>query len=77
MKLSKTQIELLVNIKSKLRRGDIPSIAEKTGLTENYVGMVLNPDSDHFNEIIVTEAVNLIAEREQNTKKLLESIISE
>lgn len=76
MKLSKTQIEILVNIKSKIRRGDIPIIALKAGKTENYVGMVLNPDSEFFNESIVTEAVNVIAEREQNTQKLLQKLIA-
>lgn len=77
MKLSKTQVEILVNIKSKMRRGDIPSIAEKTGLTENYVGMVLNPKTEFFNEDIVKEAIEVINTREQNTKKLLQSIISD
>jgi DUF2075 family protein len=77
MPLTKTQIELLEAIKSKMRRGDIPSIAEKAGKTENYVGMVLNPKTEYFNEDIVKGAIAVINDREQNTKKLLESIISE
>jgi DNA-binding phage protein len=75
MILSNAQIELLESIQSKIRRGDISAIAEKTGLTREYVGMVLNPDSDHFNESIITEAVEIIATREQNTKNLLKKII--
>lgn len=74
MKLSNTQKEILANIKGKLRRGDANSIAKITSKSLNYVGMVLNPDSDHYNEYIVTEAVRIITEREQSTQKLLETI---
>lgn len=74
MALTATQKKLLANIKSKLRRGDTNSIAEITRKSLNYVGMVLNPESDSYNDIIVTEAVKIITEREQNTKKLLQSI---
>lgn len=74
MKLSETQNELLKRIESKMQRGDIAAIAEITGMTREYVGMVLNPDSDFYNETIVIEAVKLVTEREQKTKQLLESI---
>lgn len=77
MALTKTQIELLETIQSKMRRGDISSIAEKVGLTKEYVGTVLNPKLDRFNEDIVKEAIELINTREQNTKKLLQTLTSD
>lgn len=76
MTLSAKDIELLQEIQRKLRRGDITEIAKNTGKTREYVGMVLNPNSDHFNQAIVSEAFDLIYNREQGTAKLLESIIS-
>lgn len=76
MELSKTHIEILEGLHGKLRRGDIARIAEKTKFTPEYVGMVLNKDSEHFNENIVNAAIQVISKREQNTKKLLEKVIS-
>lgn len=74
MKLNETQIEILKGIQGKLMRGDQNTIAKKKGFSNDYVSMVLNPESDYYNEEIVTEAVRIITEREQNNKKLLESI---
>lgn len=74
MQLSKTHIEILEGIQGKLRRGDITRIAEKTKFTPEYVGMVLNKDSEHFNEKIIDVAIKVIAKREQSTKNLLEKL---
>ncbi|MBA3673473.1 MAG: hypothetical protein H0W75_00700 [Chitinophagaceae bacterium] len=74
MLLDKTQIELLKSIQGKLRRGDKTLIAKKTKFTPMYVWMVLNPDHEYYNEIIVAEAVKIISNREQNRQKLLKSI---
>lgn len=76
MPLSKTQIELLEAIQTKIKYGDIGTISERVGLTREYVGMVLNPKSDFFNEDIVKAAIEVFNLREQNTKKLLESLTS-
>lgn len=74
MALTKTEIEILETIQSKLKRGDITAIAEKLRLTPEYIGMVLNPKCDRFNEGIVGIAIELISIREQSRKKQLESI---
>ncbi len=76
MTLSRTQIKILYGIQGKLRRGDITAIAKKVGVSKEYVGMVLNPDLDYFREDIVDEAIKIVANREQVTKKLLKSIMS-
>lgn len=77
MILSDNQIQLLKTIKSKLLRGDISDIAKNAGFTREYVGMVLDPSTDTYNDKIVTEAANVIANREQATKTLLENIMTE
>lgn len=74
MKLSKTQIEILEGIQKKLEHGDIGAIAKKTGLTRQYVGLVLNPKTDSYKENVVAEAISIISKREQNTKKLLQTL---
>lgn len=76
MALSKTQEKILKGIHGKLRRGDITAIANKVGVTKEYVGMVLNPKSEPFREDIVAEAVAIVASREQKQKKLLQTIMA-
>lgn len=77
MPLTKTQIELLEAVQSKMKHGDIGSIAEKTEFSNAYVSGVLSPNSDWYNEDIVKAAIDIINNREQNTKNLLQSITSE
>jgi hypothetical protein len=74
MALNETQIKLLTGIQSNLRRGDINSIAEKTGLTREYVGKALSLSNDYFNEDIVSAAVEIISAREHSTKLLLKKL---
>jgi len=74
MNLTNTQKELLSTIQSKIARGDIKEISENTGFTREYVGKVLNPLSDTYNESIVNEAVRIIGMREQNTNKMLKKL---
>lgn len=76
MELSKTQRGLLKNIQRKRKRGDIGFISEKTGLSSAYISLVLNPDEDYWDEKIISEEIELINEREQNTQKLLEKLIA-
>lgn len=76
MILNDNQIELLKGIQSKMRRGDRSSIAKKLGLTPEYVGDCLSPNSERFNMQVVEAAADIIKTREQNTKKLLETISS-
>lgn len=72
--LSATQIKLLEGIQSNLRRGDINSIAEKTGKTREYVGKVLSLNTDDFNEDIASAAVEIISAREKNAMQLLKKL---
>lgn len=74
MILSSTQIELLQSIRNRLIRGDIGEIASSVGMTREYVGKVLSPSSDTYNEEIISEAVKIIERREQDTKKLLKKV---
>lgn len=76
MNLNETQIELLTTIQKNLRRKDINTIAQNTGLSREYVSRVLSPFRDDFNEDIVSEAVKIISAREQNTKTLLKKLTS-
>lgn len=76
MPLSKTESKILKGIHGNLRRGDITVIANKIGCTKEYVGMVLNPESEFFREDIVSEAVAIIAERKQKQNKLLQVIMT-
>lgn len=77
MALNETQIKLLTGIQSNLRRGDINSIAEKTGLTREYVGKALSLSNDYFNEDIVSVAVQIISDREHSAKQLLKKLPTE
>lgn len=74
MKLSTTQLQLLQIIQGKLVKGDVDIIANKTGLTRDYVRMILNPNSGFYKENVITEAVEIITNREQNTENLLKKI---
>lgn len=74
MNLSNNQKELLQRIREKISKGDIKAIANKTGLTREYVSKVLSLLSDNYNEDIVKEAVNIISIREQNTQKHLNQL---
>lgn len=76
MTLTSNQIELKRSIQSKLRRGDRNSIAVKLGLSPEYVGDCLSPNTVRFNMKVVESAAEIISMREQNTKKLLETISS-
>ena len=67
MNLTGIQQEVLQRINGKIIRGDIGAIAEKVGKSPKYVGMVLSPVTDSYNETIVNEAVRIIKDREQNT----------
>ena len=74
MNLSINQKELLQRIQDGLIKGDIKTIAHTTGLTREYVSKVLSPFSGTYNEIIVKEAVSLIAIRNQNTQNHLNQL---
>ena len=74
MALTETQIKILEGIQGNLRKGDVKEITKKTGLTREYVGKVLRPGNDFFNEDVVTEAVKIISVREQFNKKLLNKL---
>lgn len=72
--MNQNRIELLQRINRLLVRGDIKGIAETTGFSRDYVGRVLSPFSNTFNEKVVSEAVKIVRIREQNTKKILETL---
>lgn len=76
MALTENQLKLLKGIRDRIVRGDIVRIAETTGKTREYVGRVLNPLTDTYCPLVVTEAVKIISEREQNAKKLLEKVVA-
>ena len=76
MELSKTQISLLKTIQRKRKRGDINLIADKVGLSQAFVSLVLNPKEHYWDENIISEEIDLINAREQNTKLLLEKLIA-
>lgn len=77
MNLTNNQIQILTSIKAKLVWGDLKAIAEKVGMTDVYVGKVLNPETNSYNEDIVNEAVKLITERERNQKQILNKLSSQ
>lgn len=72
--MTKLEQELLKTISGQLRRGDIKTIAEKTGYTREYVGMVLNGERDLYNQNIVDAAVTLISTRNKGVSRQLEQI---
>ncbi len=72
--MTKLEQELLKTISGQLRWGDIKTIAETTGYTREYVGMVLNGERDLYNQTIVDAAVNLISGRKEGVSKQLEQI---
>lgn len=74
MPLTETQIKILEGIQANLRKGDVKEITQKTGLSREYVGRVLNLSNDFFNEDVVNEAVKIISAREQFNKKLLSKL---
>lgn len=74
MPLTETQIKILEGIQDNLRKGDVKEITQKTGLSREYVGRVLNLNNDFFNEDVVNEAVKIISAREQFNKKLLSKL---
>lgn len=65
MKLSKTQVKLLKEIQRKLKRGDITAVAEMTGVTKEYAGMILNPNLEFYRLDVVQAAIKVIADREK------------
>lgn len=69
-----TNIKVLDLIQSKLKRGDIQKIAEVTGYTRQFVGMVLSLNTDTYNIAVVDEAVRIIESREQATTKNLKKL---
>jgi hypothetical protein len=77
MPLNETQIKLLTGIQSNLRHGDIREIAEKTGLSREYVGKALSLSNDFFNQDIISVAVEIISERERAEKQLLKKLPTE
>lgn len=74
MKLTETQKSILEEIKKNLIHGDIAEISKKTKFTPQYVSLVVNPDSHHYNEVIVKLAAALISKRQIADKKILNSI---
>ena len=74
MNLSNNQLELLRRIQGRIIKGDIKLIASATGLTREYVSMVLSPSSGTYNETIVQEAVNLVSARDQITQNHLNKL---
>lgn len=74
MSLTETQITILNGIQSKLIRGDIRDIAKATKKTRAYVSRVLSVSTDRWNIDIVSEAVRIIDQRAQGTKKLLKKV---
>lgn len=74
MKLSKNQIDILTRINQKLEHGDITEIAKRADFTIDHTWRVLNPELDAYNDKIVATAVDLIAEREQGRKQMLEKM---
>lgn len=74
MPLTQTQTQVLEKIQANLKRNDIGSIAEKTGLSRVWVSKTLSLAYDDYNEDIVREAVNIINKREQVNKELLKKL---
>lgn len=74
MKLSDSQIEILQRINRNIVKGDIKTIANSTGISREYVGKVLNPFTETYNEEVINAAIELIAVREQGRKVMLEKL---
>ena len=72
--LSDTQKEILEMLKDRLLHGDIADLAKQTGKSRVYVGKVLNPNADYYNEEIVAAAVELVKNRKQGTENLLKEL---
>lgn len=68
------QIEILNRINNQMARGDIKKISIKTRLSREYVGKVLNPDSDAFNEKVVDTAIKIIEDRNSKNKRRLSQL---
>ncbi len=72
--LTQTQKDVLEAIQGKLIRGDIKVISEATGFTTVYVGNVLSPSNDAFNQEIVDTAVKIVERRDQVNKNHLKKL---
>ena len=64
--------EVKQNIKAKIRRGDIKTIASMVKMTPEYVGVVLN--SERHNDEIIQAAVKVIANRERKAEVMLKQL---
>lgn len=74
MSLSINQTEILKAIQARIIRGDIRDIANDTEFTREYVGSVLNPNSDIYNTEIVDAAVRIIEARELKLESQLQKL---
>ncbi len=68
MPLTTNQISILQRVNKQLERGDITKISKRADFTKEYVGKVLNPFSDTYNQEIINAAIELIAEKKQGQK---------
>ena len=66
--------KLLKEIQTRLVYGDIQAIADATGFSREYVGKVLNPNTDRKNKVIVDEAVKIIEQRKFITNDQLKVV---
>lgn len=76
MKLTENEIEVLQRINGRLIKGDIRDIAIKAKMHRYTVSLCLSLNSDRFNQKIIDIAIEIIAAREQSTKKSLSKISS-
>ena len=58
-----TKRDLLRELQRHLRYGDKREIAKRTGFTEVYVSMCLNPQNSAYNDEIVEMALSIIEAR--------------
>lgn len=72
--MTKTQKDVILNLKAKLQHGDILKIAEKSGFSREYVGKALNPENDIYNEKIIDAGIEVINERATKATKQLKEI---
>ncbi len=74
MKLTNSQKSVLQRINKSLEVGDLRIIAEKTGLTYEYVRRVINPFIGNYNNDVIGAAIELITERERIRKETLSQL---
>lgn len=65
---------LAEEISAHLQWGDLKKISEKTGISQATVGKHLTGKSRHINIEIINGAIEVVNERKEHQKKLLEKV---